>query len=235
MKRIKLSKVIALFLSFLCSSNDISASCCYSSSVVDVGIPERRLPTHRLIVVAPKSDEAVDAVSLEEMALTGPSSLSTKFKTSEDEDPIAASSVSEVIPPPPASRVPQKALIVDDQSVRMLKSFLTSLGFEVTVLTSGQEAIDSFNSANIFDLVFMDYNMPRMTGLQTTQSIRTMHPELDIPFVLYSTEDGVTREEAMTAKFTNSKSEIHRLFNAELPKPWTKSQLITLLKSLKKL
>ena len=170
------------------------------------------------------------------MVLTAPSSLSTKFKAGEDEeDPIEASSISEVIPPPPALKVSRKALIVDDQSVRILESFLTKLGFDVTILTSGQEAIDSFNSGNIFDLVFMDYNMPGITGLQTTRSIRTTHPELDIPFVLYSTEDGTTREAAMAAEFTNSKREIHRLFNGELSKPCTKQQLITLLKALKKL
>ena len=92
------------------------------------------------------------------------------------------------VPVPKAPSPPKllpRALIVDDQSVKIQERFLKQLGFEVTVLTSGDDAIAFFKGGNVVDLVVMDYNMPGMTGFHATNSIRTAHPDLSALFFLY--------------------------------------------------
>jgi CheY-like chemotaxis protein len=118
-------------------------------------------------------------------------------------------------------------LIVDDESVRLQERFLKQLGFEVTVLTSGIDAIAFFNDDKhpAINLVVMDYNMPGMTGFHATNSIRTAHPDLSALFFLYSTEDEDTKRAALAADFTNSRGIACKLFDGEIPKPCTKQQL----------
>ncbi|MDQ7016408.1 MAG: response regulator [Gammaproteobacteria bacterium] len=64
-------------------------------------------------------------------------------------------------------------LIVDDHNINLelLKQFLLLLGLQVDCAQSGQQAIEK-QSANKYDLIFMDLHMPMMDGLQTTRLIR---------------------------------------------------------------
>ena len=83
-----------------------------------------------------------------------------------------AESANEVLP------LKKRILIVDDDdSVAFtLKSVLERLpNAEITVATSGKEALALFSQQN-FDLVFTDYNMPNMNGIELTKEIRTINP-----------------------------------------------------------
>jgi len=68
---------------------------------------------------------------------------------------------------------PPRILAVDDTAtnLQLLCIFLRQLGAHVTACESGKEAIQHLEESE-FDLIFMDYRMPDMNGLQATQIIR---------------------------------------------------------------
>lgn len=70
----------------------------------------------------------------------------------------------------PAGRL---ILIVDDSSVNriILRKILTGLEQKVIEAESGEQAI-SFCQEHQFDLIFMDIEMPSMTGIEAAASIR---------------------------------------------------------------
>jgi PAS domain S-box-containing protein len=76
-------------------------------------------------------------------------------------------------------------MFVDDEKslVEMGKHLLERLGYTVTVRTSSIEALEVFrNAPDRFDLVITDQTMPNMTGVQLTQELLRVRP--DIPVVL---------------------------------------------------
>src|SRR3989338_4420686 len=76
-------------------------------------------------------------------------------------------------------------LVVDDeQGYRDLYVFfLEPLGFEVTCVTNGLEAVRKTDEKK-YDLVLMDVHMPVMTGPEALRRIRQTHP--DQKFVVFS-------------------------------------------------
>ncbi|XGC79607.1 ATP-binding protein [Bdellovibrio bacteriovorus] len=71
-----------------------------------------------------------------------------------------------------------KILLVDDSEDNrvLLIHYLKSLPFDCIEAVNGQEAVDKF-SAEKFDLVFMDMQMPIMTGYKATEIIRHYETE----------------------------------------------------------
>lgn len=68
-----------------------------------------------------------------------------------------------------------KVLCVDDTPVNLivLKGLLGSVGVVPDLANSGQKAIEKIKQ-NRYDLVFMDYMMPDMDGVETTEHIRAL-------------------------------------------------------------
>jgi len=66
-----------------------------------------------------------------------------------------------------------KILVVDDVDINqfVMKEILSYYGLEIDLASSGEEAIEKVK-ANNYDLVFMDYLMPGMDGLETVKEIR---------------------------------------------------------------
>jgi two-component system KDP operon response regulator KdpE len=66
-----------------------------------------------------------------------------------------------------------RVLVVDDepQIRRVLRTTLTSRGYEVHDARSGEDALESIRESR-FDLVLLDVNMPGMSGLATCREIR---------------------------------------------------------------
>jgi CheY-like chemotaxis protein len=83
-------------------------------------------------------------------------------------------------------------LIVDDSPVvqRLLSMTLQRVGYEVTVVSSGFEALDVLRNTPI-DLAILDLAMPEMDGLTLLQKIRsgTNHPRLPVIMLTASGQD----------------------------------------------
>jgi len=80
-----------------------------------------------------------------------------------------------------------KVLIVDDNLVnlRVAEGLMATYQPEITLATSGFEAIELIEQGNRFDIIFMDHMMPKMDGVETTQRIREMDSDYakNVPIV----------------------------------------------------
>lgn len=65
-------------------------------------------------------------------------------------------------------------LVVDDNISlqKIMGDFLESYGIAVTQAHSGEEAIEILKSNTGFDLIFMDYHMPGLDGIETTEYLK---------------------------------------------------------------
>jgi PAS domain S-box-containing protein len=74
-------------------------------------------------------------------------------------------------------------LLVDDEefALKSLKSVLKHLGYEVTGKKDAREALITFNArSDTFDLVITDQIMPELSGLELSQKILEMRPDIPI-------------------------------------------------------
>lgn len=88
-----------------------------------------------------------------------------------------------------------------DDEIDLLKPhvlFLSEKGYKVTTVTNGNDAVDVFRN-NYFDLVFLDENMPGLTGLETLAEIKNINA--DVPIVLITkNEEEYLMEDAIGSK-----------------------------------
>jgi len=80
-----------------------------------------------------------------------------------------------------------RILVVDDdpQIRRVMRVTLIGHGFEVADAKDGEEALDTLNDER-FDLVLLDSNMPRMSGLETCRVIRA---QSEIAIIMLTVRD----------------------------------------------
>ena len=72
-------------------------------------------------------------------------------------------------------------LLIDDEPAQItsIKSFLKRRDYTVSSANSGPDGINIVKDGNI-DLVFTDYRMPEMSGLEVVRSIKEINPELPV-------------------------------------------------------
>lgn len=77
----------------------------------------------------------------------------------------------------------RKLLIVDDQKGvrRLLEELFEKEGYEVSVASDGRESLDRVKES-MPDLILMDMKMPNMNGLEASQEIFKINP--DIPIIM---------------------------------------------------
>ena len=88
-----------------------------------------------------------------------------------------------------------KILWADDE-IDLLKPyilFLTEKGYEVVPVVSGQDAID-FCREQTFDIIFLDENMPGLTGLETLSHIKEIAPNTPVVMVTKSEEERIMNQ-----------------------------------------
>jgi CheY-like chemotaxis protein len=96
-----------------------------------------------------------------------------------------------------------KILWVDDE-IDLLKPhilFLETKNYQVTTCNNGLDAIDVFEEGN-FDIVFLDENMPGMSGLETLSVIKEKKSSTPIIMITKSEEEYIM-EEAIGSKIAD--------------------------------
>jgi CheY-like chemotaxis protein len=84
----------------------------------------------------------------------------------------------------------------DDISAHAARTLLERLGCEVDHAFNGVEAIEFFGKKS-YDLIFMDWQMPHMDGLETTARIRSMPQGRVTPIV--GTSASISRLQCVAA------------------------------------
>ena len=96
-----------------------------------------------------------------------------------------------------------KILWVDDE-IDLLKPhilFLEKKDYDVTTCNNGRDAIDIFAEGN-FDIVFLDENMPGMSGLETLSEIKEKKSSTPVIMITKSEEEYIM-EEAIGSKIAD--------------------------------
>ncbi len=96
-----------------------------------------------------------------------------------------------------------KILWADDE-IDLLKPhilFLEKKGYQVFTSNNGDEALD-MAMANRFDIIFLDENMPGLSGLETLSAIKNRYPEIPIVMITKSEEETIM-EEAIGSKISD--------------------------------
>jgi len=112
-----------------------------------------------------------------------------------------------------------RILWVDDE-IDLLQPYIIYLngkGYDVQTASNGQDAIETIEKTAL-DIVFLDENMPGMTGLETLQEIKRLRPELPVVMITKNEEEHIM-EQAIGEKIADY-----------LIKPVNPSQILLCLK-----
>ncbi|MFC2115454.1 PglZ domain-containing protein [Bacteroidota bacterium] len=96
-----------------------------------------------------------------------------------------------------------KILWTDDE-IDLLRPhilFLEEKGYQVMTARNGDEAIKLVEEEN-FDLIFLDENMPGMSGLETLNVIKSMNPGIPVVMITKSEEEDIM-DEAIGSKIND--------------------------------
>ncbi|MDY5969808.1 MAG: bifunctional response regulator/alkaline phosphatase family protein [Bacteroidales bacterium] len=91
-----------------------------------------------------------------------------------------------------------------DDEIDFLKPhimFLEDKGYEVVPVASGDEAIDALG-ARPFDLVFLDEQMPGLSGIDTLGIVKSRYPQTPVVMITKSEEEHIM-EEALGSKISD--------------------------------
>lgn len=103
-----------------------------------------------------------------------------------------------------------KALVVDDNAVNLMvaSNVLMQYGIEVEEADSGSMAVKKYYENDDYDIIFMDYLMPDMNGVETIRNIRNLKREKETILIALSanvTEDIVAEFNAVGAHHVMAK------------------------------
>jgi len=94
-------------------------------------------------------------------------------------------------------------LWVDDE-IDLLKPhilFLEKKGYDITTVNNGTDAIEMCEE-NLYDIVFLDENMPGMSGLETLEKIKVLRPNIPVVMITKSEEEMIM-EQAIGSKISD--------------------------------
>ena len=80
-------------------------------------------------------------------------------------------------------------IIQDSRSINaMLKFRLESAGFSVETVETGEEGIERAKTGP-YELILLDYNLPKMNGSQVCHQLKENHNTRNIPVLFMSAKD----------------------------------------------
>jgi len=98
----------------------------------------------------------------------------------------------------------QAKILWADDEIDLLKPhiiFLESKGYKVTTVNNGDDAIDKSSEEN-FDIIFLDENMPGISGLEALTKIKEEKPLVPVVMITKSEEESIM-EEAIGGKIAD--------------------------------
>ena len=109
---------------------------------------------------------------------------------------------------------PKKSILIvdDDIAHRTMLRVLLDWNYEIFEADDGSTAIDKL-ADNSFDLVIMDIRMPRVSGLEALDAIKTLKPAIPVVMMTAYWSDQITDEVRKKGAFDY------------LPKPFDYDQL----------
>ena len=119
------------------------------------------------------------------------------------------------------THIGKKVLVVDDEDIlrMLLTDTLEYDQFIVEEAEDGQEALEKIQS-NEYDVIILDYMLPRMTGLELLEHLQSM--KLTTPVIMLTAKAQKTDEVAALAKGASY----------FVPKPFSPNELVELVKSI---
>ena len=91
-----------------------------------------------------------------------------------------------------------------DDEIDLLRAhilFLEEKGYEVQTANNGTDAIELVKS-NFYDIIFLDENMPGLSGLETLNKIKTIKPNVPVVMITKSEEEDIM-DEAIGSKMAD--------------------------------
>lgn len=151
-----LDKLFEKFSKFDDEVEDLNASgleLSYTKKLVD-------LLGGRIVVKTAEGAGSKFVVYLEQKIAFNQKALEEKVKTTEDNSKLDLTG--------------KKILIVDDNNLnlKVAVNFIKPYGATISTCTSGSECISLIKSGNVYDLIFMDYMMPKMSGADTLHALK---------------------------------------------------------------
>jgi len=83
-----------------------------------------------------------------------------------------------------------------DDEIEALKPhifFLEDKGYEINTCSNGNDTIDLVRQ-NAYDLIFLDENMPGLSGIETLRQIREIRPDIPVVMITKSEEEEIMEE-----------------------------------------
>lgn len=116
----------------------------------------------------------------------------------------------------PSSVMPRRVLVVDDNATlrRIMRRVLEAAGYEVETAADGAEGLERAQRER-FDLMLVDFVMPRLNGYQVVQAMRSLPALQELPVVLVS-----ARAEQIGERFVTQTGAL-----AVVQKPFTPDEL----------
>jgi len=96
------------------------------------------------------------------------------------------------------------SILWTDDEIDLLRAhiiFLQEKGYNVETATNGLDAVEKVEN-NFYDIIFLDENMPGMSGLETLTRIKAVSPNVPVVMITKSEEENIM-DEAVGAKIAD--------------------------------
>lgn len=123
--------------------------------------------------------------------------------------------------------IDKKVLLVDDNKInlKVAERLLEGYGIKTESVESGFECIEKIKSGNAYDLILLDDMMPKMSGVETLQRLKSEFTNFNIPVVALTANALTGMKEKYLADGFNdylskpiNKEELNRVINTYLNK-----------------